>query len=146
MTTSENGRNFIKSMEGCSLVGYLDQGGVPTCCVGHTGPGIAAGTVYTSAQCDAFLEADLATAESAVNRYVKPELSQNQFDSLVSLTFNIGARNFQESTVLKRLNLTIPPDFEGAGDAFMMWVTVDGETNQGLVNRRTAERALFLTP
>jgi len=146
MTTSPNGRKFITDMEGCKLVGYSDQRGIPTCCVGHTGPDAVVGQSYTPEQCDAFLGADLATAEGAVNRLVKAPLNSNQFDALVSLTYNIGQGNFADSTVLKMLNLQTPPNYEGAAQAFLLWNRTNGQVNPGLVNRREAERTLFLTP
>lgn len=144
MTTSENGRKLIESFEGCVLTAYLDQRGIATCGFGHT-QGVKMGDTCTQMQADAWLEGDLATAESAVNRLVKAALTQNQFDALISLTYNIGQGNFADSTVLKRLNIGTP-DYAGAADAILMWDKTGGVVNPGLERRRQAEQALFLTP
>jgi lysozyme len=70
-------------------------------------------------------------------------LSQNQFDALTSFTFNVGVGAFEGSTLLKDLNENaIAP----AADQFLVWDHVNGAPNDGLLRRRTAERALFLTP
>ena len=67
-------------------------------------------------------------------------LTQNQFDALVSLTYNIGSGAFNNSTLLK-LN---KGDYQGAADQFLVWNKADGKVMKGLVRRREAERALFL--
>lgn len=146
MTTSKNGRLLIESLEGLELVAYPDQRGIWTIGFGHVDPAVVKkGLTCTEAEADAWLALDLHTAESAVNRLVKAPLTQNQFDALVSLTFNIGQGNFLESTVLKKLNLTIPTDYAGAADAILMWNRTAGEVNPGLMRRREAEKALFMT-
>jgi lysozyme len=145
MTTSENGRKLIESFESCSLTAYLDQGGIPTLGWGHT-LGVKMGDTCTQAQADAWLEEDLATAEGAVNRLIQADaLDQNRFDALVSFTYNLGQGSLAESTVRKRLNLE-PPDYSGAASSILWWNKANGETDPGLVRRRQAEMALFLTP
>ena len=63
----------------------------------------------------------------------------------IALVYNIGSGNFAQSTVLKRLNITVTPDYLAAADALRMWNKVAGEVNPGLVRRREAERELFLS-
>ncbi|MBL4860894.1 MAG: lysozyme, partial [Acinetobacter sp.] len=65
----------------------------------------------------------------------------NQFDALVSLAYNIGTGAFSGSTLVKKLNVH---DIRGAADQFDVWVNAGGKRMQGLVNRRTVEKALFL--
>lgn len=141
MTTSQEGRSFIESCEGVKLKAYQDGRGIWTCGVGHT-LGVKEGDTCTPQEADAWLAEDLAAAEGAVNRLVKVPLSQPQFDALVSLCFNIGQGNFAESTVLRKLNQS---DYQSGAQAFLMWSKISGETSQGLLNRRTAERAMFLS-
>jgi lysozyme len=141
MTTSPAGRALIESFEGCSLKAYLDQRSVPTIGFGHT-LGVVMGDTCTPSEADEWLVGDLATAEAAVNRVPAP-LTQNQYDALVSLTYNIGSGNFASSTVFKRLSLS-PPDYQNAAAAILMWDKTNGEVNPGLVRRRQAEEALFL--
>ena len=95
----------------------------------------------TSEQSDALLATDLARFEPAVDDAVKVHMSQGQYDALVSLAFNIGAKAFANSTVVRKLNAG---DIRGAGDAFLMWTHAGGKFVQGLMNRRQSERAQFL--
>lgn len=89
----------------------------------------------------ALLRADLGTAEAAVNRLVTVPLTQNQFDALVSLVFNIGEGNFSKSTLLRRLNAG---EREAAAGQFGRWNKSKGVELAGLTKRRAAERELFL--
>ena len=80
--------------------------------------------------------------ESAVYENVKVGLNQNQFDALVSLTYNIGIGAFSKSTLLKKLNAG---DYKGTSNQFDVWVNAGGKRLDGLVKRRAKEKALFLT-
>ena len=135
---------MIESMEGISLKAYQDGRGIFTIGYGHTDPAVVVeGLTCTQGEADAWLALDLHTAESAVNRLVTVPLDQNQFDACVSLCYNIGQGNFGTSTVCRKINMH---DFPNAGMAFLMWDKINGEVSPGLVNRRKAERTLFLTP
>jgi lysozyme len=141
-TVSAPGRAALMAREGCRLAAYRDSLGVPTIGVGHTGragpPPVDMGMAITRAEADAIFAADLAPFEAAVSRTVAAPLTQNQFDALVSLAFNIGARGFAGSTVVHKL---ADGDHTGAADAFLMWVHPPE-----LAARRRAERAQFLRP
>lgn len=142
MRTSANGLAFIRDHEGCELTAYPDpgSGGEPwTIGVGHTG-GVKPGDTCTMAQAMAWLREDIQEAEAVVNRAVKVGLSQDQFDSLVSLVFNIGGGNFESSTLLKKINAM---DFDGAANEFPRWNRAAGKVMAGLTKRRLAESALF---
>ena len=67
--------------------------------------------------------------------------SQNQFDALVSLTYNIGENAFKKSTLLKMLNAG---NYQGAADQFLVWNKSNGQVLNGLVRRRKTEREMFL--
>jgi lysozyme len=69
-------------------------------------------------------------------------LTQNQFDALVSFSFNVGVHAFSKSTLLKKLNRE---DYKGAKREFRRWVYAGGRRLQGLVNRRNQEAQLFLS-
>jgi lysozyme len=86
---------------------------------------------------------DLASFERAVLRLVPGCAGhQGRFDALVCLAYNIGAGNLQRSTIRMRANRG---DLEGAAEAFMMWTKGGGKVLPGLVKRRVAEKALFLS-
>jgi lysozyme len=141
MKTSPEGRQFIREWEGCRLNAYQDGGGVWTIGVGHTGQ-VPPGMHITTDEADLLLAADLQEAEKAVNGAVRTPLNSAQFDALVSFTFNVGKSAFSGSTLLKKLNAG---DFTGAADEFPRWSHDNGQVVQGLLNRRNAERTLFLS-
>lgn len=145
MKTSQVGINLISSFEDTRLKAYDDGVGVWTIGIGTTvypnGVKVKKGDVCTLEQAKSYFAHDLKRFEASVNNLVKVPLSQNQFDALVSLTYNIGETAFSESTLLKKLNAK---DYQGAADQFPQWNKGGGKVLKGLVRRRAAERALFL--
>lgn len=145
MTTSRVGINLITSYEDEKLIAYDDGVGVWTIGYGTTvypnGIKVKIGDVCTLEQAKAFFTYDLKRFEAAVNNVVKVPLSQNQFDALVSLTYNIGETAFKKSTLLAKLNIG---DFKAAADQFSVWNKGGGKVMKGLVHRRAAEKELFL--
>jgi lysozyme len=145
MQTSDKGVELIKSFEALRLKAYLDAVGVWTIGYGHT-IGVKAGDVITEEVANHMLGADLCDPEDAINNNAKVPLNQNQFDALVSLTFNIGNWNFKKSTLLRELN---SGEYEEAARQFLVWDKghVNGKLVPlpGLTKRRAAESALFNT-
>ncbi|MBX3641347.1 MAG: lysozyme [Nitrosomonas sp.] len=95
-------------------------------------------------QAKALLRKDLQPFVDSVNSKVTATVSQNQFDALVMLVFNIGSGNFGGSSVLKLVNdpmaQTHYPNLESAWKA---WNKSQGKVMQGLVNRRNAEWNIY---
>lgn len=145
MKTSTVGINLITSFEDLRLNAYDDGVGVWTIGYGTTvypnGVKVKKGDVCTLDQAKAYFAHDLNRFETAVNSAVKVPLTQNQFDALVSLTYNIGENAFKGSTLLKKLNAK---DYQGAADQFPQWNKGGGKVMKGLVRRRAAEAELFL--
>jgi lysozyme len=138
MKTSARGIALIEHFEGLRLNSYQDGAGVWTIGYGHTG---ARKDEYeTAEQAEADLCADIAEAEHAVNAMVQTRLNQNQFDALVSFTFNEGAGRLRSSTLLRLLNV----GDTAASAEFAKWDIVAGHECAGLLARRRAEQALFL--
>ena len=102
--TGEKGQALIKEFEGCRLQTYLCPAGIPTACVGHTGPDVQMGQTYTQAECDALLAADLDRFEKGIKEQIDVPLKQEQFDALVSWGFNCGLSATGDSTLRHRLN------------------------------------------
>lgn len=137
---SENGVKMIEGFEGYSATAYPDPGtgGAPwTIGYGHTG-GVVPGETITRAQAEAYLKQDLSSAESAVRENVHVPLTQNQFDALVSLTYNVGPNGYP--SLLATLNRG---DYAGAQRMFGDYVHAGGHVLPGLVSRRAQEAALF---
>ena len=145
MQTSQVGIDLISSFEDTVLQAYDDGVGVWTIGIGTTvypnGVKVKKGDACTLDQAKSYFAHDLKRFEASVNNLAKVPLSQNQFDALVSLTYNIGQTAFSKSTLLKKLNAK---DYIGAADQFPQWNRGGGKVMKGLVRRREAERDLFL--
>ncbi|WP_368559704.1 lysozyme [Acinetobacter indicus] len=146
MHISPSGIDLICNFEGKRLTAYDDGVGVWTIGFGTTvypnGIKVMKGDTCTEAQAKTYMVHDLKKFEATVNKAVTVQLNQNQFDALVSLTYNIGTNAFSKSTLVKKLNAN---DIRGAADQFDVWVNAGGKRMQGLVNRRAKEKALFLS-
>ena len=145
MHVSPSGVDLICNFEGLRLKAYDDGVGVWTIGYGTTkypnGIRVKKGDTCTLDQAKAYMQNDLKSFEQTVNNTVKVPLNQNQFDALVSLAYNIGSTAFKNSTLVKRLN---EGNYNAAANQFDLWVNAGGKRMQGLVNRRAAERTLFL--
>ena len=144
MKLSENGQNLIKEFEGLKLKAYRCSSNKLTIGYGHTGKEVFEGMTITKEEADIFFKYDIVRFENAVKRLVKVPLNQNQFDALVSFTFNCGedAKGLGGSTLLKLLNAG---DYTGAAEQFKRWVYSGNVVSLGLQKRRKIEKELFLT-
>ncbi len=142
MNVSEAGIRFVASWEGWRASAYRDVGGKLTIGYGHlVKPGELFGTLSED-EGRALLRADLAIAETAVNA-LGVELTQPQFDALVSFAFNLGAGILNKGHTLAD---ALRHGADDAADAFVLYDHVNGVENAGLKARRLAEKALFETP
>ncbi len=132
---------MIKKHESLRLDAYLPTpNDVWTIGYGHTKTA-KPGMKITAAKAEELLCGDLAWVEASIAKNVKVPLTQNQYDALASLIYNIGATAFAKSTLLKMLN---QGDYHGAADQFLRWDKQKGKTLRGLTRRREEERMLFL--
>lgn len=154
MQTSQHGLKLLQQWEGCKLKMYKDAAGLPTIGVGHllTRDELTSGKIIiggvkvkyaaglTEQQVRDLLAQDLDPAENAVNAGVEVALDQNQFDALVSFTFNSGTRAFAQSTLLKLLN---QGNYASVPEQLRRWTRAGGKILPGLVNRRENEIRLW---
>jgi lysozyme len=139
MEISKEGVCLIKRFEGCKLEAYYDAVNVLTIAYGRT-KGVKAGDTCTQEQADAWLEEELQEYGGYVNEAVNVPLSQNQFDALVSWTYNLGPSNLNKSTMLKVLN---NGEYEEVPAQMRRWNKAGGKVLEGLTRRRNAESLLF---
>lgn len=143
MNASPAAAEIIRHFEGCSLTAYPDPGtgGSPfTIGYGHTGD-VGQQDVITQEIADLMLLRDIKRFEAGLNSYIRADVSQCQFDALISLVFNIGLGNFSTSTLLKMINAG---SADAAADQILRWNKAAGRVMVGLTNRREAERKLYL--
>jgi len=153
MKLSQQGEKLIKSFEGLRLAAYRDVAGVWTIGYGsthyHDGRTVKPGDKLSSeVQASAIFVNTLGQYEAAVNNYVKVPLTQDQFDALVSFTYNEGTYALKESTLLKKLNAR---DYDSAANQLLIWNKITDQRSgekiecDTLTERRIAERHLFLS-
>lgn len=140
MKTSSKGVSLIKQFEGCRLKAYKCPAGVWTIGYGHTA-GVKEGDIITQETAEAYLRNDLEKNEKTVMNYDGIyNFNQNQFDALVSFTYNCGAGNLKNLTQSGKRTIaqisTKLPLYNKAGGVVLL----------GLQRRRAAERQLFDTP
>ena len=142
MDISPAGLLALAGREGIRTLAYRDSRGIWTIGVGHTAaagpPAPAEGMEVTHQSALNLFRADLKQYVAEVNAAIKNPCTQNQFDAMVSLCFNIGVNGFAGSSVARDLNAG---ESRTAADAFLLW-----ERPAELRGRRIAERAQFLTP
>ena len=139
MKIGSTGVDLIKHFESCKLTAYQDSVGIWTIGWGHTGS-VKKGDIWTQGEADNILLNDLDKFEGYVNQYVKVPLTQNQFDALVSWTFNLGPGNLKSSTMLTKLN---EKKYDEVPSQMKRWNKAGGKVLCGLERRRNAEAAMF---
>ena len=142
MKISNTGLDLIKSFEGLSLKSYICPAGVYTIGFGHTGVEVTPNQIISLEEADNLLRKDVNRFETGINSLVTVDLNQSQFDSLVSLSFNIGLGAFKSSTLLRVLNAG---QYIEAASQFLRWNKGGGRVLPGLVRRREAESQLFVS-
>ena len=140
---TDNGLKIIKQFEGFSPKIYLDAAGLETIGYGHLILPHEKSTFkkgISLAEAESLLKRDVQLAENAVARLIKTPLTNNQFDALVSFTFNVGAAALQRSTLRHKIN---HGEHEGVPAELNKWVYAGGEKLPGLLQRRIMEGHLY---
>lgn len=144
--TSKVGVDLIKKFESFAAKPYKCSAGVPT---------IGYGTTYypdgkkvtlndppiTEEFASKLLQELLVSFEKAVDSFCRDDISQNQFDAVVSFAYNVGTSNLKSSTLLKKLNAD--PNDPTIHNEFLRWNRAAGKVLKGLTRRREEEAALY---
>ena len=150
MQLSEKGIDLIKEFEGFRSAPYKDAVGIPTIGYGNTyyldGRKVSMSDKPLSKQEAhdlklAITNRDFVPKVRKLLENSKVPVTQEMFDALVSLAYNIGTGAFERSSVLRHL---VNGDKKAAADAILMWNKAGGKVLAGLTRRRQAERELFL--
>ena len=141
--------SFIKKAEGgLYLKAYLDSGGVPTIGWGSTYDfdkqrKVQQGDIITEAQALKWLEMETSQNAIDIKKLVTVPLNNNQLNALISFVYNVGINGFKASSMLRLLNSGADKNTVAA--QFDRWVYDNGVKVKGLINRRNAEKKLFLS-
>ena len=144
MKVSSKGLELIKEFEGFSSVAYLCSAKKVTIGYGNTfwedGTPVKIGDQISKERAETLLKHVVDNFSVAVEVDIKIEVTQNQFDAMVSLAYNIGLGAFKNSTLLRQLNRG---NFVGASQEFLRWDKSNGKPLLGLTRRREREKLLF---
>ena len=141
MEISDKGIKLIKEFEGLELTSYLCPAKVWTIGYGHI-KGVQEGMEWTEEQAEEALKEEVVGYCRYVEEYVKVPLNQNQFDALVSWTYNLGPTSLKKSTMLKVLN---KGNYDEVPEQIKRWNKARGQVLNGLVRRRDTEAELFVS-
>ena len=140
------GIDLIKKFEGCSLKPYLCPAKIPTIGFGNTyySNGVRVtmkDSPITKEEANELLIDLLEDFEIGVSKQVKSKITQNQFNALVSFSYNVGLSNLKSSTLLKKVNLN--PNDLTIVEEFMKWNKGGGKVLNGLIERRKLESIIY---
>jgi lysozyme len=145
---SERGLKMIKDFEGLRLAPYLDSANVPT--IGYGSTRYENGTrvtmrdkAITQARADSLFRTTMATYEQGVDAVTRDDISQGNYDALVSFAYNLGVQALKGSTLLKKVNKN--PSDPSIRAEFLKWVNAGGRKLAGLVRRRSTEADLYFS-
>lgn len=137
---SQTGIDLIKHFESFRETPYLCPAGYQTIGYGHV---IRLGETLeeiSEAEGEDLLLSDVAKAEASVQRLIKVALEENQYDALVSFTFNLGGGALQRSTLRQKVNRE---EHAEVPDEFKKWIYAGGRILKGLIRRRIMEAILY---
>ena len=148
MKLDENGYKLLQEFEGLSLVPYKCSAGVAT--IGYGATFYPSGKKVTMQDAPiSLVTAKWMLKETAdkfaadVDKMIKANINQNQFNAIVSLAYNIGLGGLQKSSLLKKVNAN--PNDLTIRNSFLVWNKAGGKINNGLTKRRTKEANLYFT-
>ncbi len=140
---TDNGLKLLKGFEGFSLTIYLDAAGLQTVGYGHLilpHKKLAFKNGISELDAESLLKQDVQLAEKAVARLITTPLTNNQFDALVSFTFNVGAGALQRSILRHKIN---SGEHEEVPLELLKWIYAGSRKIPGLIKRRILEGELY---
>lgn len=145
---SQKGLDLIKRFEGLELKPYKCPAGIPTIGYGNTyypsGSKVKlTDPAITKEKAEDLLKFLLGSYEKSVDSFCRDDISQNQFDALVSFAYNCGVNNLKSSTLLKKVNAN--PNDPTIKAEFLKWNKASGRVLTGLTKRRQAEADLYFS-
>ncbi|MNG66033.1 Lysozyme RrrD [compost metagenome] len=139
--------DLIKKYEGLRLTAYLCPAKVWTIGYGTTfypnGGKVKQGDIITQIQAEQYLSDIVERFSMQVRNVVKMSINENQLGALTSLAYNIGINAFNNSTLLKKVNIN--PNDPSIGIEFSRWNKGGGKVLTGLINRRHDEKELYFS-
>jgi lysozyme len=144
----DNGYKLIQGFEGLSLVPYLCKAKVATIGWGATfypsGIKVTMQDKPISLATASWMFRTIADRFAVdVDKLIKANINQNQFNAIASLAYNIGIAGLAKSTLLKKVNIN--PSDPTISAEFAKWNKVSGKVVNGLTKRRAVEAKLYFS-
>jgi len=146
MKLSQNGYEFISQEEGVKTHAYQDAIGIWTVGIGFIqvdGTKVTKDTTLSLDSIKTEFFKQIVKYEDTVNNYVTSKINQNQFDALVSFSFNLGVGALPSSHLLIKINAN--PQDSTITDEFVKWDKAGGKVNQSILGRRKREAKLYFS-
>lgn len=147
MKLNEQGYKLIMQFEGLKLKAYLCPTKIWTIGYGNTyfpdGIRVSKGDVITKEYAFEIFKVVADDFALKCAKYIKSNVTQNQFNALVSFAYNVGVTNLKNSTLLKRVNVN--PNDAMIAKEFLKWNRAGGQVLNGLTNRRIAESSMYFS-
>jgi lysozyme len=141
-STSKNAINLITHFEGLSLKSYQCPANIWTIGYNTTiypdGTKVGPNESCSDKEAAMYLKHDLGYFEKMVDVYTRHDVSQNQFDALVSFCYNVGTKNLKDSALLRLINHD-PADYMSIQAQWLRWRKLNGSVIKGLIKRRCSE-------
>ena len=142
---SENGLKLLSQLEGVKLKAYKCPAGIWTIGIGSTkyadGSPVLEGDKITKEEAFKLFKDTSSMYSECIDKCIIRPLTQNEFDALFCLCYNIGCNGFRKSSLVKFINGA--QTIEKIKIGFLMWSKVKGLVSKGLLNRRLAEYNLY---
>jgi lysozyme len=143
--------NFLKKLEednNAALTAYDDGTGTWTIGWGSIynydlNRDVLQGDTIDQATADRWLQIEATSKLNEVKKLIKVPVNNNQLIALASFAYNEGIGALKESTLLQLLNNKA--DKVTVANQFDRWIYAGGSISKGLINRRNAEKSLFLS-
>ena len=134
--------------EGTKYEPYYDVAGIPTVCMGYTGPGVTFGKRYSHEECTKLLKQELVEHGNGVLQCITRPMKENEYNAFTLMAYNIGVSAFCGSTTARLFNsgnTQLACDrIAFASDGSPNWSYAGGKFYKGLHNRRLYERSMCL--
>lgn len=147
MKINFEGIKLLSELEGLRLTSYKCPAGVWTIGFGNTfyedGAKVKEGDKITNEEAYHLFYLIATKFEKTINDNLKVEISQNKFNALFCLCYNIGQTTFTNSTLLRLVNIN--PSDGNIAKEFLKWNKINKVPNKGLTNRRIKESSLYFT-
>ena len=131
---------LVVRWEGVKTETYLDPIGIPTVCIGQTGPNIRLGQRFSEQECFRMLDVELRQKAAQLDRCIQTPLYPHEAAAVLDLAYNVGVSAVCRSTMVRQINAGAPASVWCS--QLDRWIIAGGRKWNGLIDRRADARAI----